>query len=69
MVPLADEIQALANRIHDELRAGHDYYRHSKWSWRSVRKRAQGGGKFKVRNSETGTVVNAEQLSNYAESI
>jgi hypothetical protein len=63
-VTLADEIQDLANRVHDGLRAGHDYYRHAKLSWRLVRGHAKRGGGFKVRNPETGTVVNAMQLAN-----
>jgi hypothetical protein len=42
-VPLGIDIQALSDRIQADLRAGHDYYEHSKSTWRLVRRMARSG--------------------------
>ena len=68
VVPLGIEVQALSDRIHADLRAGHDYYEYSKSSWRLVRRLASSGRSITLGNIHTGTVVQAAELPALARS-
>jgi hypothetical protein len=57
-VPLADEIQVLADRVHTDLKDGYDYFEHAKVSLRLVRRIAESGRKITIQNVVTGTIVN-----------
>jgi hypothetical protein len=67
-VSLGIEVQALSDRIHSDLRAGHDYYEYSKSSWRLVRRLAGRGRSITFGNIHTGTVVQAAELPALARS-
>lgn len=64
VVSLGFEIRALSDRIHADLLAAHDYYHHTRLTWRLLRTRARRGDRFTVRNPRTGTNVDAAQLAN-----
>ena len=61
-MPLSDEIQSLANRIQADLRAGYDYFEHTKLSLGLVRSIVERGHKITVQNTVTGTVLNETNL-------
>jgi hypothetical protein len=63
-VSLGLEIQTLLNQTLADLAASHDYYHHTRLSWRLLRAQARRGGQFTVRNPTTGTIVDAAQLVN-----
>jgi len=67
-VPLGIDIQALSDRIHADLRAGYDYYEHSKSSWRLVRRMVRRGTSITFGNIHTGTSVQAAELPALARS-
>jgi hypothetical protein len=60
VVPI--DIQALSDRIHAELRAGYDYYEHSKSSWGLVRRMVRRGTSITFGNIHIGTSVQAANL-------
>jgi hypothetical protein len=62
-VSLAILIPDLSNRIQADLRAGFDYYGHTKYTWQLVQDLADGGREFTIRNTDTGTVVDATELA------
>jgi hypothetical protein len=61
-VSLGIDVKALADRADADLVAGHDYYHHTRLSWRLLRARARRGGPFTIRNPATGTIAKAAQL-------
>jgi hypothetical protein len=67
-VPLGIDIQTLSERIDAELRAGYDYYEHSKSSWQLVRRLARKGTQISFGNIHTGTSVQAAELPALARS-
>jgi hypothetical protein len=62
VVPLGIDIQTLSDRIHAELRAGYDYYEHSKSSWGLVRRIVRRGTSITFGNIHTGTSIPAADL-------
>jgi hypothetical protein len=60
---LANQIQSLADGIQAELRAGYDYYEHTKFAWRSVQELVDEGRSIVVRVTETGTAVGSAKLA------
>lgn len=60
---LADDIQALRDRVLTDLGAAHDYYANTKVAWQIVRRAVKGGRKFTVRNVTTGTVSTQAELA------
>jgi hypothetical protein len=61
-MPLADEIQALANRTLSALDASHDYYTYTKRVWRLLQQIVKEGRTFTFRNLTTGTRVDEQVL-------
>src|SRR5437588_3989962 len=64
---LADEIQALRDRVLVDLIAAHDYYADTKTAWRIVDQVVTAGHKFSVRNMTTGTVTTEADLASKAQ--
>lgn len=60
---LAEEIQALRDRVLAELDSAHDYYTDTKIAWRLVHKIIAAGHKFTVRYPTTGTVTTQTDLA------
>jgi hypothetical protein len=63
---LAEEFRALRDRALAELAAAHDYYANTKMAWRIVQQIIQGGRKFTIRNTVTGTVTREAELAEKA---
>jgi len=61
-MPLGDDIRDLGARSQAALDALHDYYTHTKNTWRVVQLYANEGHKFTVRNRTTGSVLNEQDL-------
>ena len=61
-MPLADDIQALRERVLADLTAAHDYYTDTKIAWRIVHAAVKGGTKFANRNTTTGTLTTQADL-------
>jgi hypothetical protein len=62
-VSLAVQVPELSSRIHAALKGGLDYYAHTVYTWRLVRDLADGGREFRIRNPDTGAVVDATELA------
>jgi len=62
-VPLADQIEKLADNTLKDLRSGHDYSVHTKAAWRLVKRIVDQGYQLRLRNQDTGTTVNAIDLA------
>jgi hypothetical protein len=62
VVPLGIGIQILSDRIQADLRAGYDYYEHSKSNWHLVRRMVRRGTSITFDNIHTGTSVQAAEL-------
>jgi hypothetical protein len=64
---LADDIQALRDRVLAELHAAHDYYTDAMTAWRIARKVVAAGARFRVQSSVTGTVTTQADLATKAQ--
>ncbi|MGP0062791.1 MAG: hypothetical protein ACLQGP_04200 [Isosphaeraceae bacterium] len=67
-MPLPERIQDLTDRIQDDLRAGYDYFEHTKVSLGLFQRIVERGHKITVQNMVTGTVVNETSLGGLARS-
>jgi hypothetical protein len=59
---LVDEIRDLEVRVLSSLDASHDYYAHTKVVWRLLQQDVKKGAIFTIRNRETGTTINQQEL-------
>src|SRR5688572_25691444 len=65
-MPLADDIEALRDRVLVDLNTTHDYYSDTKIAWRIVQKVAATGTTFSIRNLITGTETTQADLASKA---
>jgi hypothetical protein len=56
---LADEIRDLADRVLRDLRASHDFYEHTKASWRMTQEFGHAGHPLDIQDTETGAILKA----------
>jgi hypothetical protein len=63
---LADDIEALRDRVLAELTAAHDYYTDTKTAWDIVRQAIVAGQTFSIQNLTTGTVTTQAELAGKA---
>jgi hypothetical protein len=59
---LADEIRDLADHILRDLRSSHDFYEHTKASWRVTQRFAHAGHPLNIQDTETGAILSAGEL-------
>ncbi len=64
---LSDEIAQLRDDCLSSLDAGHNYYFHSKKSWRLIQQMVHQGRKFSFRNLDTDNIVDEAELANLAQ--
>ena len=64
---LINEITRLRDNSLSSLDASHNYYAHTKTSWRLVQQMVREGHKFTIRNQATGNIVDETELSGLAQ--
>jgi hypothetical protein len=67
MMPLANDIQALRDRVLAELHAAHDYHVDTLTAWRIVRRVVAAGNQFSYKNKATGTISRHADLARKGE--
>jgi hypothetical protein len=63
IMSLPFQVSELSNRIQADLRAGLNYYGHTKDTWELVQELANQGREFTLKNLDTGSIVDAKQLA------